>query len=281
VATLLARCELLISADTGAAHLAAAVGTTVLGLYGATAWFAETAPYGDHHLILQTPLNAPLSAISTDAVIAAAFNRLGCLSDSDLCRELQRRNQSGWETSVLPPMVPTDRHSEDVDDRDVLGGLIYRLVDRDSVIPGDSVSQALRQSFAREFLIPAITSEPSQSRCSVSRSADALAQILDYMQMTANLCADSVQSFGTSTGRRFVATQTAASDLIGALEKLRVLATDPPWRPLCPVIHNLDWQLRMLPRQLLPAATFRAHARAYASAARILSGCERKSGSQW
>jgi hypothetical protein len=129
----------------------------------------------------------------------------------------------------------------------------------------------------RSSLIPAITTEPSLSRCGVSRTADSLAQILDNMQMTANPCADSVRNFSSSTGRRFAAMQAAASDLIATLEKLRILATDTSWRPLGPIIHNLDWRLRMLPRQLL-AATFRAHAQAYASATRILSQCERNRG---
>jgi hypothetical protein len=53
------------------------------------------------------------------------------------------------------------------------------------------------------------------------------------------------------------------------MEKLRGLAADPAWRRSSPVIHNLDWQLRMLPPQS-PEQTFRAHADACASAARIL-----------
>jgi hypothetical protein len=114
MAALVARCELLISA--GAAHLAAAVGTTVVGLYGATAWFAETAPYGDHYVILQTPLNAPMSTISLDSVLAAALNRLNRVSATDLQRKLCNQNQSAWETSVQSPSPCGDP----------LGGLVYR-----------------------------------------------------------------------------------------------------------------------------------------------------------
>jgi heptosyltransferase I len=46
MARLLKKCDLLISSDTGAVHIAAAVGTNVLGLYGASAYFAETGPWG-------------------------------------------------------------------------------------------------------------------------------------------------------------------------------------------------------------------------------------------
>jgi ADP-heptose:LPS heptosyltransferase len=53
---LLEACDLLISHDTGPIHVAAAVGTSVLGLFFSTAYFAETAPYGEGHVILQAEL---------------------------------------------------------------------------------------------------------------------------------------------------------------------------------------------------------------------------------
>jgi ADP-heptose:LPS heptosyltransferase len=53
---ILKTCDFLISNDTGTAHIAAAVGTRVLGLYFSTAYWGETAPYGANHLILQVEL---------------------------------------------------------------------------------------------------------------------------------------------------------------------------------------------------------------------------------
>ena len=50
------RCDILVSNDTGTAHIAAALGTRVLGLYFATAYFGETAPYGEGHVIIQAEL---------------------------------------------------------------------------------------------------------------------------------------------------------------------------------------------------------------------------------
>ncbi len=47
------RCDLLVSNDTGTAHIAAAVGARVLGLYFSTAFFGETAPFGKDHVVLQ------------------------------------------------------------------------------------------------------------------------------------------------------------------------------------------------------------------------------------
>ena len=64
-------CDLLISNDTGTIHVAAAAGTATLGLYFSTAYFSETAPYGDNHAVLQVEIPcAPCLASSRCAVQA-------------------------------------------------------------------------------------------------------------------------------------------------------------------------------------------------------------------
>lgn len=50
----LAQCRLLISNDTGPVHIAAAVGTQVLVMEFASAYFAETGPYGEGHIMIQS-----------------------------------------------------------------------------------------------------------------------------------------------------------------------------------------------------------------------------------
>lgn len=50
------QCDLLVSNDTGPIHIAAAVRTKVLGLYFSTAYFSETAPYGEGNVIIQAEL---------------------------------------------------------------------------------------------------------------------------------------------------------------------------------------------------------------------------------
>lgn len=50
------QCNLIISNDTGPIHIAAAVRTKVLGLYFSTAYFSETAPYGEGNVIIQAEL---------------------------------------------------------------------------------------------------------------------------------------------------------------------------------------------------------------------------------
>jgi len=55
LAALLARCELLVSADTGPMHIAAGVGTPVVALFGPTDP-RRTGPIGENHLILARDL---------------------------------------------------------------------------------------------------------------------------------------------------------------------------------------------------------------------------------
>lgn len=62
--SILKQCDLLISNDTGTTHIAAAVGAKVLGLYFSTAYFAETAPFGSGHMVLQ--VETPCSPCQKD-----------------------------------------------------------------------------------------------------------------------------------------------------------------------------------------------------------------------
>jgi len=53
LANLLARCRVVVGTDTGPLHLAAAVGTRVIGWYFARARVHETGPYGPNHWVWQ------------------------------------------------------------------------------------------------------------------------------------------------------------------------------------------------------------------------------------
>ena len=190
-------------------------------------------------------------------VIAAALNRLNRLSTIDFHRELHIRNQSAWETSIQPPSAS-----------DPLGGLTYRPLHRDSLTSDELFAKSLRQSFAMEFVAEIPTSPEATEALHVKSDRGcelhSLARILDRLQAVANTCADSIRNRAAS-----LELANAASALASTMEKLRALATEPMWRSLRPVIHDLDWQLRMLPPQN-PDAALRAFAQAYASAARIL-----------
>jgi ADP-heptose:LPS heptosyltransferase len=82
LAALLRRARLMIASDTGPLHLAAAVGTTCLGLYGPTR-VARSGPYGPQHYTIEveaTPSrsrrrrrldNSSMQKISVEAVCEA------------------------------------------------------------------------------------------------------------------------------------------------------------------------------------------------------------------
>jgi ADP-heptose:LPS heptosyltransferase len=53
LAVVLTRCQIVVGTDTGPLHLAAAVGTQVIGWYFARARVHETGPYGSNHWVWQ------------------------------------------------------------------------------------------------------------------------------------------------------------------------------------------------------------------------------------
>lgn len=71
----LRRASVLVAADTGPLHLAAALGTPCVGLYGPTS-AVRNGPYGTGHRSLQAP-GGRVEAIETDAVFHAVTGLLG------------------------------------------------------------------------------------------------------------------------------------------------------------------------------------------------------------
>jgi lipopolysaccharide heptosyltransferase I len=70
LAALMRRARLLIAGDTGPIHIAAAVGTPCLGLYGPTSG-VRNGPYGPGHRVLQAP-DGRMTSIAVPAAMAAA-----------------------------------------------------------------------------------------------------------------------------------------------------------------------------------------------------------------
>jgi ADP-heptose:LPS heptosyltransferase len=56
LAGLVERCDLLVTGDTGTMHVATAVGTQVVALFFGPAYFPETGPYGEGHVVIQAEL---------------------------------------------------------------------------------------------------------------------------------------------------------------------------------------------------------------------------------
>jgi lipopolysaccharide heptosyltransferase I len=71
LAALLRRAHLMVAGDTGPLHLAAALGTPALGLFGPTS-AARNGPYGPRCLALQSP-DATMAGLTPPTVVAAAI----------------------------------------------------------------------------------------------------------------------------------------------------------------------------------------------------------------
>jgi len=138
---------------------------------------------------------------------------------------------------------------------------MYRPLHRNANTPDELFARYLRQAFAVEFVTPTDTSALKESN---SYAIDSLTQIFEHMETLAISCAGSERTRAAS-----IEISNAAHALIATMEKLHALAEGPAWRRFNPVIHNLDWQLRMLAPQSAER-TFLAHADAYASAVRVL-----------
>lgn len=137
LADLLARCELLVSNDTGAAHVAAAVGTPVIALFGAT-HFAETAPWGDGHWILQVPFShesADWTPLTPELVAEAVARRL---EDSDA----EGLALSAQGAGILLSETRVDREGDPV------GGLVYRRFGASATSAEEAQARLLRRLFA-------------------------------------------------------------------------------------------------------------------------------------
>lgn len=74
LAAVLRRVSLVVAADTGPLHLAAALGTPALGLFGPTR-AERNGPYGAGHRALQSP-DGTMAGLAPDAAFAAAHEML-------------------------------------------------------------------------------------------------------------------------------------------------------------------------------------------------------------
>ncbi len=93
LAGVLARCEFLLTGDTGPMHLAAAVGTPTVSLFFGTAYPWETGPYGPGHVILFS--DVPCAPCASPAVCPYEHR-----CKRDLTPSLVRRAIEAQETYV-------------------------------------------------------------------------------------------------------------------------------------------------------------------------------------
>jgi ADP-heptose:LPS heptosyltransferase len=266
MARLLSETSLLVSVDTGAVHIASAVGTPVVGLYGATASFRETAPWSEGNVILQAPLGSGLAQLEPDLVFAACCYRLGLLDMPGLSRELTGQHATAWETSFLPA------------GSDPVGGLGYRALHRHRLAVSDVFSRALRHVFAAEFRKTdtplalaylgewvggmAILPAASDVEAELSEMRDTIASAIVVLENMAGHATEAGRLVRALTPKTSARLSSLGDMLIGALETLKTQVERPFESQLTPVVQYLDWSFRMMPL-LSPVETFRYHQRKY------------------
>jgi ADP-heptose:LPS heptosyltransferase len=268
MAALLADVDLLVSNDTGAVHLAAAVGTPVVGVYGVSACFRETAPWGEGHIILQAPLgHAPVDAVTPELALAACLERLGLAERGFLAQELAASSVTAWETYFLPPGA------------DPLGGLAYRPI---HPVRFDALSLfplVMRHVLAWEFcgrrgglsvdhLRPQALAAGSAQAESDNPSSGLAAAVQSAIHQL------KVMDAAAGQGRTWLQRgnqpklNAVVDQLNTGLAALKELANR--CKLILPIVDHLDWRLRFLPPALAPADVFSRHKTEYQRSARVL-----------
>jgi ADP-heptose:LPS heptosyltransferase len=98
----LRKVHLLIANDSAPMHIAAAVGTRVLGLFGPTN-VTRARPYGDGHTVLQSGI----SCSPCEARTCANHNRLECLTSIAVQQVVEAaRAMVGHETEQKLAVLP-------------------------------------------------------------------------------------------------------------------------------------------------------------------------------
>ncbi len=245
MARLLEQVDVLVSADTGAVHMAAAAGARVVGIYGATAYFAQTAPWSAGHLIFQMPAEENLADLRPEWVVSAALNRLGLLSESQFRAAIAPAGVQVWETRFLPP------------EADPLGGLTYRPLHSGSWRTEDLLTRALRHVFAASFcrreagLSLAYLGDWLEGQAEtgdVSAASAPVIHVLAQMAAAAARC----RRLALQRDRR---SQNELSQLTAGLAQgLEELKKATERSALKPVIQFLDWKLRMISPPSAPEA---------------------------
>ncbi|HWZ56635.1 MAG TPA: glycosyltransferase family 9 protein [Verrucomicrobiae bacterium] len=273
MALLLSRAQLLVSNDTGAVHIASAVGCPVVGLFGATAYFAETSPWSEGNVILQGPLGRDGVCLDTNLVATAVMYCLGRADDAQLSRGLSAQNALGWKTYSLPP------------EADEMGGLAYWPFHHANDSAEIRFTQILRHLFAGIFCSngaeqrspgggnhgPNLHKHPrSPERASLLDRVTPFVTSLERMACSAARCHSLAHRPSPSKAAEISA---RVAELNSLMERMKTDAEDAP--AVKPVVHFLDWQCRMMAPDS-PANTFRAHEREYRRAARLLTEAARR-----
>ena len=227
MASVLEHCDLLISNDTGAVHIASAVGTRCIGIYGASAWFRETAPWGTGHLVVQAPLDADLSSVSVSDLI----NVVAAALSSSAAAAAISQGVTVWETAL--------------DASDTLGGVTYHAVFGELANTSE-FTRHFRTAFSTVLMggDPATTTEAE-----LPEEADMLAASA-VLHEIAQMAEDAVRLLDSEEVSRRDAMETLTQGIDLGIRELTATASRLPH--VAPPLYWLDWVLRTTPASSAP-----------------------------
>ena len=222
MAFVLEHCDLLISNDTGAVHIASAVGTRCIGIYGASAWFRETAPWGTGHLVVQAPLDADLSIVSVSdltSVVAAALN-------SSEAAAPMSQGVTVWETAL--------------DASDALGGVTYHAVSGELATTSE-FTRHFRAAFSTVLMGGDLA---TATEAELPEEADMLAASA-ALHGIAQMADDALRLLDAEEASRRDAMEKLTQGIDLGMRELT--ATAPRLPHVAPPLYWLDWVLRTTP----------------------------------
>ena len=95
----LSRLRLLVTNDSGPMHVAAALGTPVVAVFGPTDW-RETAPVGDRHRLVREPVHCSPCLLRECPIDHRCMERVGADRVLDEARGLLRPEPPGGGASL-------------------------------------------------------------------------------------------------------------------------------------------------------------------------------------
>ena len=226
LAAILRRAEIVVTADSGPAHIAAALGRPLVGLYGACLAPLTTAPWGAGHVVL---VHDSMQAFSPGLVLAAIRVRLGLPAGEDLRREALAAGVQAWRTAMLP------------EGADPLGGLTYLPLHADRFDEAETLRRLMRHVMASVIM----GKGAGDLSYLAPLNPSALEPMGDYEQALDKLAADVGRGLAQLRRRRFDGLQELAVRVTAAVDLLKNGAMNHP--AIAPVILFLDWKLRMMP----------------------------------
>jgi hypothetical protein len=265
LAEVIRRAAVVVSADSGPVHIAAALEQPLVGLYGASLAPLMTAPWGSGHVFLVADR---MDAFSPDLVLAAIRSRLDS-SEDDLRRESVAAKVQAWRTAMLPA------------EADPLGGVTYLPVHADRLDGTDILRRIMRHVMACAIMKKDVGSMRHLiSLAPAMAPADFGPQspLASGEEQLVKLSADVGRALKDLRELRLDGLPTLADRVTATIDRLKQNSSGDPI--LSHAILFLDWKLRMMP-PYRPVRVFRENRRELQRAARALAMARQAAQQIW